>query len=154
MRILRYKSDLPPDSLLERLNRFPARDIHYPLNFFDSYEDPRVGLHTYPTGKGVKGYYEDGSRGKGGSLRTMKVWFSVKIKPHGEGSQVSCVIYSSPYAILLFLLMFFFSVSQSFTDPMGACIPFAFSLFFLFLENVGQNDVCGAIRTLVPKTKK
>jgi len=154
MRFFRYKSDLPPEMLLERFERFPAREQHSPMKPFDTYYDPRIGLHTYASENGSRGYYEDGSHKKGGDLQSMKVWFDLKVKPHGEGSKVTCIVYSSPYAIMLFVFMMFSAIYHSFTDPMSGGIIMGFALFFLFLENMGQSQVKEQILTLAPpKTK-
>lgn len=153
MRLLHYKCSLPPEILTERFLRFPAREQHHPMMIFDEYTDPRLGIHTYPKKNGAIGYYEDGTHKRGGDLQTMKVWFRLSVKPCGEGSSVTCLIYSSPWAILLFIFMAVFAISMSFTDPIAAGIPLGFALFFLFLELRGQTEVKEQILTLAPKIK-
>ena len=153
MRLLRYKCPLPADVVRERFLAFPALDHHRPILIFDEYTDPRLGLHTYAKKNGVLGYYEDGSRKRNDELQTLKVWFRLSVKPCGDGSRVTCLVFSSPWTILLFILMAAFAVYNSFIDPIAASIPLAFSLFFLFLELKGQGEVTDAIRTLAPRTK-
>lgn len=151
MRLLHYKCSLSPDILTDRFFRFLAREQHHPMMIFDEYSDPRLGLHTYSQKNGVIGYYEDGSRKRGGDLQTLKVWFRLTIKPCEEGARITCLIYSSPWAILLIVLMASFAIFTSFTEPIAASISLAFSLFFLFLEFKGQREVADAILTLAPK---
>ena len=153
VRLLRYKCPLPPDVARDRLLAFPALDHHRPILIFDEYTDPRLGLHTYAKEKGVLGYYEDGIRKRGGELQTLKVWFRLSVKPCGDGSLVTCLVFSSPWTIFLIALMAAFALHNSFIDPIAASIPLAFSLFFLFLEFKGQGKVVDAIRTLIPKMK-
>ena len=151
MRLLHYKCSLPPEILTERFLRFPAREQHHPMMIFDEYFDPRLGLHTYYQKNGVIGYYEDGSRKRGGDLQTLKVWFRLTMKPCEEGARITCLIYSSPWAILLFVLMASFAIFTSFTEPIAASISLAFSLFFLFWEFKSQGEVADAILALAPK---
>ena len=154
MRFLRYKCPLPQEDIPARFGRFAATGKHSPMNPFQSYDDPRIGLHTYVAGDFVIGYYEDGTRTRGGSLQSMKVWFELKVKPCEGGSRVRGVVYSSPYFLILAAVMLLSALHASFTDLWGGAFLFAMAAVFLFIEGWSQKRVVEQILALAPKTKR
>lgn len=153
MRFLRYKCDLPPDLVIERFGRFTATEKHNPFNPFNSFHNPRIGLHTYIDGNGVSGYYESGIRNRHDNLQSQKVWFELSVTPHGDGSRITCVIFSSPYFLLIALFMLANAIAVSFTDVMGGGFLLGLSLVFLILEGFDQMRVKEQIEALAPKQK-
>ncbi len=153
VRILRYKCALPPDLVIERFCRFAATEKHNPFHPFSSFYDPRIGLHTYVDGNGVSGYYESGIRKRDDTLQNLKVWFELSVTPRGEGSTVTCVIFSSPYFLLLALIMLADAIAISFTDVMGGGFMLGLALVCFILEGFDQKRVKEQICTLAPKQK-
>ena len=151
MRVFRYRCALPAEVVLDRFERFAATEIHNPFNPFQSFYNPRVGLHTCRNGNEVNGYYESGVRSRGGSLQSLKVWFEFTVKPREEGCTISCTIFSSPYFFLIALIMIAAGIRESFTSPVGAAFILCLSAIFLVFEARDQISVRDLILALAPK---
>ena len=151
MRILRYSCQLTPEEVLDRFSRFAAMEKHNPFIPFGEFSNPRIGLHTYVNGNEVNGYYEDGSTTRGGSLQSSKVWFEFTVKPHGEGSFISGLVFSSPYFFLFALIMIGSGIRASMDSFVSGALAFAFAGLFLLLEGLSQKKVTEEIHTLAPK---
>ena len=151
MRIFRYRCDLPAEVVLDRFERFAATEIHNPFNPFQSFYNPRVGLHTRRNGNEINGYYESGVRNRHDSLQSLKVWFEFTVKPREEGCTISCTIFSSPYFVLIALIMIAAGIRESFTSPVGAAFMLGLSAIFLVFEARDQISVRDQILALAPK---
>ena len=104
-------TELSPEEVKELFSKEKEVEKHSIWNFFDSYNSPRVGLHIYETKKGLKGYYEDGTLNRYGSLQHLKTWFSLKIKPTDGGSIVSYKVKYNPYFLILCCIVLFWTLS-------------------------------------------
>ena len=126
-------TELSPDEVKELFFKEKEVEKHSIWNFFDSYNSPRVGLHIYETKKGLKGYYEDGSRNRYGSLQHLKTWFSLKIKPTDGGSIIQCRVEYNPYLFFLFFWWVSFLLVTIIKREWLAVSGLIFALIIMFI---------------------
>lgn len=96
------------------------------LFFFNTYNDYRIGLHTYVNGNIVRGYYEDGKLNHRDSLSNDKIWFCGKLVERKGVCKFRGIIFSSLILIELYILI----QSISHRDP----IWIALCLGYMFYE--------------------
>lgn len=75
------------------------------FDLFDSFNDYRIGLHTYVNGNIVKGYYEDGGLNRVGSLANGKIWFYGKLVERKGICQFKGIIFSAFIPVELSVLI-------------------------------------------------
>lgn len=76
MLFFNFKTLQSKEDVIWKFNRLRASEHHKMIfDLVDSFNDYRIGLHTYINGNVVKGYYEDGGLNRVGSLANGKVWF-------------------------------------------------------------------------------
>ena len=126
-------TELSPDEVKELFFKEKEVEKHSIWNFFGSYNSPREGLHIYETKKGLKGYYEDGSRNRYGSLQHLKTWFSLKIKPTEDGSIVQCRVEYNPYLFFLFFCWVSFLLGAIIKREWLAVSGLIFALIIMFV---------------------
>ena len=94
MRFFNFKSTKSKEDIIWKFNRLRALEPHKIFAFYESYNDNRIGLHTYINGDKVKGYYESGGLYRD-SLVRAKVWFYGKLIERNGVCQFKGIIVSS-----------------------------------------------------------
>ena len=74
-------------------------------DLFNSFNDYRIGLHTYVNGNIVKGYNEDGGLNRVGSLANGKVWFYGKLVERKGTCKFKGIIFKPLIIIALYVLI-------------------------------------------------
>ena len=122
---------------------------HSIWRIWDHYKSPRIGLHLYESKKGLRGYYENGSRDKYGSLRDRKTWFRLTIKPNEGGSVVTCKLMYNPYIMMLFSVWLFLILEAIYLKNWSEIPGLLFILIIMFVfVNQAFNDVDAILNTV------
>lgn len=135
-------TELSPEEVKELFSMDMESEKHSIWHIFREYNSPRVGLHTYETKDGLRGYYEDGKYNRHGYLQRWKQWFQLKITPQEHGSIVSCRVLYNPYLLIIFFfwLFCFFEViiTQDWENLSGHI--FALILMFIVLNQIFNEE--------------
>ncbi|MGM9637087.1 MAG: hypothetical protein ACI3YK_03770 [Eubacteriales bacterium] len=126
--MLFYRFRVPDEeNFRSRILHTASDEPHGCLAFWETFCNSRVGLHTYPLGSGrIKGYYEDGTRTKQGSLQHAKVWLFGRYLP--DTQCFSGVILFSPLLSLLLTAIFIGACGVSVCGSVDAVIEMIFVL--------------------------
>lgn len=133
-------TELSPEEVKELFSMDMETEKHSIWNIFREYNSPRVGLHTYETKDGLRGYYEDGTRNRHGALQNWKTWFHLDIKPTEGGSIVCCRVIYNPYLAALFFMWLFSMLYVIVRKEWSALLGHAFTLIIMVVFMNGMFD--------------
>lgn len=91
------------EEIKHKFNFLCATEKHVPYAVFDSFDDYRIGLHTYVNGNIVKGYYESGARTTSNTLCITKSWFYGKLIDNNGTCQFRGIVYFNPIIMIIFI---------------------------------------------------
>ncbi len=92
------------EEIKHKFNFLCATEKHVPYAVFDSFDDYRIGLHTYVNGNIVKGYYESGNMSDGQILWKDKAWFYGKITEKNGVCRFRGMCFFSPKATIIYII--------------------------------------------------
>lgn len=106
MLFFNFKTLQSKEDVIWKFNRLRASEHHKMIfDLVDSFNDYRIGLHTYINGNVVKGYYEDGGLNRVGSLANGKIWFCGKLVESTGTCQFKGIIFSAFIPVELSVLI-------------------------------------------------
>lgn len=144
MRFFNFKSTKSKEDILWKFNRLRALEQHKIFAYFwESYNDYRIGLHTYVDGDKVRGYYEDGGLSRD-SLVSAKIWFYGRISERNGECHFRGIIVSSTI-ILEIIGIIYFIYYLSPIEP----VEFVLSLLYIFYVIYRERAVYECIKEIM-----